>query len=172
MNMRITLACASAVLVMAVPAMAGSTSTQSEAEAHDDTEMSMDATQDAGTGDAAMATDILVGVYSPEQAEAGAAVFDDSCAACHAGNLRGTPGAPGLIGIRFDLRWEEETLGEMFTYLKENMPAGNPGSLTDDRYVQAMAHILSVQGYPAGEDVALPTDVEALDQIEIVAVED
>lgn len=104
------------------------------------------------------------GVFTEEQAERGKPVFDTSCGICHGGNMRGTPGAPGLIGPRFTINWGGETVGAYFTYVKEFMPAGNPGTLTDAQYADVISYIFQTGGFPAGEE-ELPTDVEVLDTI-------
>lgn len=105
------------------------------------------------------------GVFTEAQVTSGEALFGTNCASCHGGNLRGTPGAPGLIGSRIN-KWVDKTLGEYFTFVKENMPAGNPGSLSDEQYVDVISYIFSKGKYPTGE-TPLPVDPAALAEITI-----
>jgi hypothetical protein len=46
------------------------------------------------------------------------------------------------------------------------MPEDNPGSLTDEEYVDVIAYMLSVSGMPSG-DAELPPDSQGLAQIVI-----
>jgi len=113
--------------------------------------------------DAASRT-VWEGVYAAEQAEAGLSVYATQCQQCHAETMRGGPGAPGLVGPGFQFGWDEKTVGELFAFIKENMPAGAAGSLTDQQYIDVTAAILQENGFPAGE-AALQPESEALDQI-------
>lgn len=124
----------------------------------------------AGTSIAFAQSTTLDGVYAEEQAIAGQAVYEANCAACHAATLRGTPGGPGIVGVRFELNWADRPLGELYTYIHDFMPAGQPGTLSDEQYAQVTAYILQQNGYPAGED-DLPTDAEVLNEITIVKAE-
>ena len=109
----------------------------------------------------------LDGVYSAEQAARGKDLYADFCSSCHANNLTGTPGGPGIAGVRFNVKWGKKSVGELYTYIHDNMPAGSPGLLTETEYLDVIAYILEVNKYPAGEGVELTADIEALNAITI-----
>ena len=74
--------------------------------------------------------------------------------------------APPLTGLPFMFFWEDKTLAELYTYTHDNMPLGNPSSLSDQAYADLVALILNANGFPAGEAELLP-DVDALAGITI-----
>ncbi|MCB5944411.1 c-type cytochrome [Acidocella sp. KAb 2-4] len=88
-------------------------------------------------------------LYTTAQANAGAPVYTQNCAMCHGADLKGVAG-PALIGPSFPAAGSAATIGSVFTVLAQQMPAGQPGSLSHDQYADLMAYILSKNGYPAG----------------------
>jgi hypothetical protein len=86
------------------------------------------------------------GVYTSAQAARGADVFDSHCVSCHKDG--GT--APVLAGERFTKSFADSTLLAVFTTIQTTMPRQAPGSLTDAEYVDALAHLLRLNGYPDG----------------------
>ncbi|GAB1716896.1 MAG: cytochrome c, class I [Nitrobacter sp.] len=89
-------------------------------------------------------------------AKAGAAIFADTCAACHGDKLQGNPakgiGGDRLIGGQGTLAsktpvktvesyWPYATT--LFDYIKRAMPFNAPGSLKDDEVYALVAYILS-----------------------------
>jgi mono/diheme cytochrome c family protein len=108
-------------------------------------------------------------IYTAAQATAGATVFSTNCAMCHGANLEGAAG-PTLVGQSFAAAASNYTVGAIFGEIAQQMPAGNPGSLTHDQYAQVMAFILSKNGYPAGAtaldyNVALGSSVPLVSQV-------
>jgi mono/diheme cytochrome c family protein len=101
----------------------------------------------AGAGAAQAATPPAI--YTAAQAQAGAAVFSQNCAMCHGAALQGVSG-PALVGQDFAAASNNYTVGAIFSEIAQQMPAGNPGSLSQTQYTQAMAYILQKNGYPAG----------------------
>ncbi|MCB2065291.1 MAG: PQQ-binding-like beta-propeller repeat protein [Erythrobacter sp.] len=91
------------------------------------------------------------GVFSTAQAEAGLAAYTRNCAACHGPSLQGAGGVPPLAGAAFMSHWRGRSLGELFTYLRESMPPGAGGSLSDAEYLALVAYLLQANGLPAGE---------------------
>jgi mono/diheme cytochrome c family protein len=91
------------------------------------------------------------GDYTTSQAAAGAQVYQQHCIQCHGASLQGNAG-PALSGQAFaaSLRFGKLTAQQLFDFIKTQMPADAPGSLTDQQYLDAMAFILSRNGYPAG----------------------
>lgn len=92
------------------------------------------------------------GVYTDGQAKRGEAIYRKECAECHREDLRGQEMAPGLVGVAFSFRWRGLSLNDLFTGLRYTMPQAMPGSLTAQSYVDLVAYLLSVNGYPAGDE--------------------
>ena len=86
------------------------------------------------------------GVYTSAQAVRGASVFDLQCATCH----RDGGTAPVLAGERFSKSFADSTLLAVFTTIQTTMPRQAPASLTDAEYLDVLAHLLKVNGYPDG----------------------
>lgn len=97
------------------------------------------------------------GVFTPEQAASGQAVFATFCRSCH------TPGvhAPGFRSV-----WQGRPLSELFDYIRDNMPKDNPGALTSGEYLVALAYLLRSMGMPPGNS-PLPEDIADLRMIRL-----
>jgi cytochrome c len=98
------------------------------------------------------------GVYSREQWMRGRDVYAGLCAGCH----------PAIthVGPMFTTSWAGKKLSDLFGFLRERMPKNDPGSLSEEEYVDVMAYMLRLNGMPAGvED--LPADSLALTKIRI-----
>jgi len=115
---------------------------------------------------AAAGASTLDGVYTEAQVERIESTYQRDCAACHGAELGGSGMAPPLTGLPFMFFWESKTLAELYTFTHDNMPLGNPGSLSDQAYADLVAKILAANGFPAGEAELLP-DLDALAQITI-----
>jgi mono/diheme cytochrome c family protein len=102
------------------------------------------------------------GVFTEAQANRGQAVYPGSCGACHGRRLNGAPddpdmrSTPPLARAPFLRSWEGRSLATLFEYTRATMPEDNPGSLTDEEYVDVIAYMLSVSGMPAGDDELRP----------------
>jgi alcohol dehydrogenase (cytochrome c) len=90
------------------------------------------------------------GVFTTEQAAAGRATFQSTCAACHLPDLRGSGEAPALVGTSFLSAWRTRTTADLFSRIRYTMPASNPGSLGDPDAINLAAFILQSNGAPAG----------------------
>ena len=90
------------------------------------------------------------GVYTEAQAERGQALYKESCAACHAPDLRGNSVSPSLVGMSFTFLWGGLTLGALLDRLEERMPPARPGTLTPQTYRDILAFVLRTNSYPAG----------------------
>jgi cytochrome c len=108
------------------------------------------------------------GVYTPAQAERGAAIYKQSCEHCHLADLGGNPveEAPSLVRDAFLARWRGKTIGDLFETVSRTMPADAAGSLSRRDYVEVIAYILQVNHYPAGSH-ELERDPGRLQQIVI-----
>ena len=101
---------------------------------------------------------VLDGVFTSGQASRGEQRFGQVCAACHSTNE--------FRGGRFRIKWVGQTAGDFFDFVSTTMPDGDPGSLSLEDYANLLAYILSLNGYPAGEE-PLPADVSALRNVRI-----
>ena len=90
------------------------------------------------------------GVYTAEQAERGEAVYKSHCLSCHQADFSGTEEASALSGAAFMDAWREDTVGNLYTRTRNLMPFDEPASLTDDAYLDSVAYLLQVNGFPAG----------------------
>ena len=106
------------------------------------------------------------GVYTEGQAERGRVQYAESCAACHAPDLRGNNTSPSLVGQSFAFLWGGSTLGELFGRIQQLMPTDRPNSLPAQTYRNILAYILSANSYPTGEQ---ELEAGGLDQILITA---
>ncbi len=85
-------------------------------------------------------------------------VYAGLCASCH----------PAIthIGPVFTKAWAGKKLSELFGFLRERMPKNDPGSLSEQEYVDVMSYMLRLNGMPTGID-DLPADSVALTTIRI-----
>ena len=97
------------------------------------------------------------GVFTEIQAERGRVTYPGACGLCHGRRLNGAPddpdmpSTPPLVRASFLRNWDGRSLATLFEYTRATMPEDNPGSLTDEEYVEVIAYMLSVGGMPAGE---------------------
>jgi alcohol dehydrogenase (cytochrome c) len=88
------------------------------------------------------------GPYTADQAAAGRAAYQASCASCHAADLSGREG-PQLAGSNFIGQWGERTAGALINFMQSTMPPGG-AALTADTYANLAAFILDANGARAG----------------------
>ena len=110
-------------------------------------------------------SDSSMAVYSEAQSSRGRALYVEHCAACHGMMLEGQNSTP-LSGATFQVRWADEkhTVDDLFYIVRTLMPYGQPATLSKQEYVDIVAYILMMNGYPAG-DRALPADPAVLQEI-------
>src|SRR6186713_590100 len=94
------------------------------------------------------------GPYTAEQATAGKAAYEASCAACHGSDLMG---APPLAGEGFIGGWRTRTTRDMYGLIRTTMPADDPGGLSEPTYANIVAYILQYNGVAAGTTPLTPT---------------
>ena len=102
----------------------------------------------------------MAGLYTEQQAAAGAAVYAAQCAICHGALLEGTYEVPALKG-KFVANWAQRPVGNLYAYLGRAMPQNAPGSLPPEDNAALIAYILKANGYAAGAR-PLPADYARL----------
>lgn len=101
---------------------------------------------------------VVSGVFNTEQVARGRAGHRAQCASCH--------GAEAYSGESFEKAWKGQTVFDLMELIRTTMPNDNPGNLPLNEYVDIVAYILNLNGYPPGE-AELPADVEALKLVKI-----
>ena len=115
-----------------------------------------------GLEDIGQMVSVWDGVFTEAQAKRGQAVYPGPCGMCHGRRLNGAPddpdmrSTPPLARAKFLRDWGGRSLATLFEYTRATMPESNPGSLTDEEYVDVIAYMLSVGGMPAGDDELQP----------------
>ena len=109
---------------------------------------------------------VWTGVYTEAQAYRGEKVADTTCIGCHGPKLDGGDSGPKLVGDVFIANWSSQSVGELFSWLQEAMPAEAPGTLSKDETAAVLAYILKLNNIPAGK-TDLSTDRASLDRIRI-----
>lgn len=113
----------------------------------------------------AQAPSVRNGVYTTDQARQGQSLYAERCLACHGELTAFVPEMAALLADHtFKTRWQDRTLGELFTLIREEMPQDAPGTLSAEQTADLVAYLLSGNRLPAG-DAALPSDVDRLSQI-------
>ena len=98
--------------------------------------------------------------YTAAQATNGETAFRYSCANCHA---MAQFSGPSFLGA-----WEGGTAYELFQLISEQMPFDNPGSLPREQYLDVLAYLFKLNGFPAGSR-PLPSEPQELKEIRIHA---
>ena len=107
------------------------------------------------------------GVYTVEQAARGKPRFEASCSRCHNNELIGSERGPTLKGNAFWNKYENDSLGSLFTLIRDTMPRdGGAGVVSDEIKVDILAYILSRNDVPAGSE-ELKLAANALEAIKI-----
>src|SRR6187549_3899441 len=87
---------------------------------------------------------IWSGVFTTEQAERGKVLHLGVCAKCHGDRGDGAgepdqPQAPAIARATFLRKWDSQSLASLFEYIRSTMPPDNPGSRTDQNYIDVIA---------------------------------
>jgi len=101
------------------------------------------------------------GVYTLAQATRGRDVFASNCQSCHTPTQHSGP--------PFRNKWFGRPLGDLYEYIRREMPQNEPGSMSDEDYVRALAYLLRMNGMPAGSS-PLVADSAALASIRLDSV--
>lgn len=105
----------------------------------------------------ARAADTKPALYTAAQAQAGASVYQQSCAVWHGSLLEGGA-APALKGPAFGEMATAQglTVDSLITVVSATMPQSDPGSLTPNQVNAVVAYILQENSYPAGSAALAP----------------
>ena len=106
-------------------------------------------------------------LFTTAQAIRGARLFAKNCAVCHGAHLEGVVG-PALKGAGFASPDDHFTIGGMFGFFSQQMPAGAPGSLSHEDYAALMAFLLQENGYASGSH-ALTYQQALASQVPLIA---
>ena len=114
---------------------------------------------------------IWAGVGDQAQVDRGKIVYSGVCGKCHGpkGNGAGEPDqpeSPAIARATFLTKWEFVTLDALYEYIRTEMPPDNPGSRSDQEYVDALVYTLTLSTVPVGT-AELPADPAALAAIMI-----
>lgn len=101
------------------------------------------------------------GVYTRRQADDGRDLFALACQSCHAPTQH--------AGADFRGKWFGRSLGELFIYLRTEMPKTDPGTMSDEEYTLLIAYLLRINRMPTGAR-PLAADSVALHRIRIDSI--
>jgi hypothetical protein len=101
---------------------------------------------------------VLSGVFTTEQVAKGRTGHRAFCLSCH--------GSENYTGETFESMWIGRTVYDFFESLRTTMPNDEPGKLTTEEYVDVIAYILNLNGYPPGP-MPLPYDENELRKVKI-----
>src|SRR5687767_3904751 len=91
------------------------------------------------------------GFYTKAQATRGEGLYDANCASCHGLRLESGVAAP-LKGSRFMAKWGKgHSVDELYYITRTQMPYGAGGKLSSQQYIDIVAYILKMNGYPQGK---------------------
>lgn len=92
------------------------------------------------------------GVYTTQQALAGADLFSRTCAICHGVDMRGGEAGPALLGNLFWDTWSGQPVSALFELTRTTMPVTNPDGFSGAQYAELLAFILQQNGLPAADE--------------------
>jgi cytochrome c5 len=89
-------------------------------------------------------------LFSKNQAELGAKVFEDRCASCHGAQLEGGDHGPPLKDDAFWQEWSGKTARSLYSRIISTMPPDDAGSLAEKDVIEILAHFAAVNGAELG----------------------
>lgn len=98
--------------------------------------------------------------FTESQVALGRAVYAGACAECHGAALEGGSHGPALTGVGFESRWGGRTAAELFEYIREEMPPGLGGTLSEDAYHGLVALVIQSNGRAAGDEPLTAVEAE------------
>ncbi len=106
------------------------------------------------------------GVFTAEQSRRGKAEFDQTCSRCHNLALIGSERGPAIKGAAFLSHWDKGSLADLFIKIRDTMPEGGPGTLSEDIKIDILSYVLQQNGFPAGS-IELKKDTSYLEDIRL-----
>src|SRR5437764_14741994 len=85
---------------------------------------------------------ITDGVFTSNQAVRGKSAFEGSCARCHNVALVGSERGPAIKGPAFLSHWDKGNLSDLFIKIRDTMPEGGPGTVSDELKIDILSYIL------------------------------
>ncbi|HEV7442810.1 MAG TPA: PQQ-binding-like beta-propeller repeat protein, partial [Steroidobacteraceae bacterium] len=101
------------------------------------------------------------GGYTSAQASSGATVYAQDCSQCHGASLQGDSGPP-LTGQTFHQAYGVGTAAQLYDFISRQMPQNQPGSLSQQQYLDVTAYVLSRNGVASGKT---PLQIASLSQV-------
>ena len=95
---------------------------------------------------------IWEGVYTEEQSRRGEEIYASSCVRCHGEELEGDDLVLELVGDEFLSRWSRKRAGNLFSYMKNEMPPKLKDRLPPSDYADVLAFLLYKNETPVGEE--------------------
>jgi mono/diheme cytochrome c family protein len=91
-------------------------------------------------------------IYSKAQAAHGAELYAKHCERCHdpAKVPPGKKPGPPVTGSKFIEKWQDHTLGELFTSIFTTMPNDGSAVLSEAETLDLVAYLVSANGFPEG----------------------
>jgi alcohol dehydrogenase (cytochrome c) len=77
------------------------------------------------------------------QVQAGEALYNTNCAACHSMTLRGSAHGTALRGAAFLDRWGDRNSTALLRFNQANMPPGASDSLSEAQHIAVLSHVLT-----------------------------
>src|SRR2546428_8693113 len=78
------------------------------------------------------------GVFTSDQPARGKSAFEVSCARCHNVALVGSERGPAIKGQTFLSHWEKDNLAGLFIKVRDTMPEGGPGTVSDETKIDIL----------------------------------
>jgi quinoprotein glucose dehydrogenase len=102
------------------------------------------------------------GIFTTRQAARGKAEFDQTCSRCHNLALIGSERGPAIKGAAFLSHWDKGTIADLFIKIRDTMPEGGPGTLSEDIKIDILSYILQQNDFPPGA-TELKKDISTLE---------
>jgi quinohemoprotein ethanol dehydrogenase len=105
------------------------------------------------------------GIFTEDQANRGKGLYNQTCRSCHTENLKGGDQVPPLVGETFMSHWQGRSVKDLFDRVRTTMPQNNPGSLSDQDYIDIISYLLQANDFPQGMDDLKSNSKEAISKV-------